>query len=1157
MAANGGGTRAMSLSDHFLSYETFKVLRVHDRRLGGLYRLFQATILLYIASSIVYQQRYLKTENVNSLRSQHTHAFHFALDLVPRSYVGAVRVTLKAPADGVATPDYCGSTPVSCLHWDENDILYEPGVDGALITTRAQITQYGPFANQSLVAGISNQCDINLPTVAGCDPDRAPSTLLLPTSLVADIERFTLMLEHSIRGQASGVQIRSGNMDSGILRNSQTGEVAKVFTDDYRHVPASALVDKDATPPSTTSPISQSKDSRVKTVHLAGDVMTVGEFLKAAGVDLDELSGSPAAAVNETVRSSGVVVIVVIQYAAKGWNPNRISYEYLPKAIPDQEYKVIETIRDFRAGSRIEINRHGIRIVFSQAGQLGQFSLMTLLTNLVAAVALFKVANIIVELLMLRLHPQKKTFTRAKFASTKDMATRREDKDDLREATVASRELRTEGNGQFDEAMEQGSLHNSTREPSHRRLDAGSAPWNKESRKNDGAGFTEEGDHENDDLGESDSCSYETTESDSDAAHVIHCRVSGSQTHRLSSRCGTFNTTASLHRRPRTPLSIIDPAVKQPHGYQAVAGVYNTNRNGSSSALSGDITPGVARETFHGATLQQHSTDFSDDAEIETPFGPVHPHSYKGFNPGGLSLSVSPSLSPSPPRTRAAAGLMGGVTTPERGQGHDPSTPTPSAGESVVSSRSPAAMQAVSPSPVHFGHQRPSQRETCCSGSAHERRRSKRQGVSKQGASPSIRPEMGTLTSRLSSSSLSSLASSGSSSSLSSACSGSICSAGHSGAGNMTRSLGHCSGSYSTTAWPFGTPDSPLRGYSSGGEGIARIDSRPGGFCVMSNGSAPASGRGNKKRRKEYHQAGTSRGLPLRSHSEASLPGPVFTLEEGSSHFSTHSQTASSSALCTLDVKGKQRDHSGEALADSASILKNQHLSSSALSSPWYSSTCSVHATEGLRLMAGPSGSVRRPEESSPSMRASKQLIQTASSSAASAADKEITSATPSTTHASTLHEGHSSIHSSGGKIRSKSAASSSASSSTGPATHSQAAAHSGSSMVHGSKFTTSSTTTSSQTTKSLLSISATRGACGPLDSAAHVTGSSTYTHPTSSFFSSPITSSCTTTLAGTGIRVLGRTITMITADNKKLLLRRSEPLVLNEGVGEEKAARM
>jgi hypothetical protein len=70
-------------------------------------------------------------------------------------------------------------------------------------------------------------------------------------------------------------------------------------------------------------------------------------------------------------------------------------------------------------------------------------------------------------------------------------------------------------------------------------------------------------------------------------------------------------------------------------------------------------------------------------------------------------------------------------------------------------------------------------------------------------------------------------------------------------------------------------------------------------------------------------------------------------------------------------------------------------------------------------------------------------------------------------------------------------------------------------------------------------------------------TASSYYCHPTSTFFTSPITSGCMTTLAGTGMRVLGRSITMITADNKKLVLRRSEPLILCEGVGEEKAARM
>ncbi|KAF9096448.1 cytochrome c oxidase subunit 1 [Mortierella sp. AD031] len=334
----------MSFSDRFFS-----------RRLGGLYRLFQATILLYIASSIIYQQRYLKTENVIN---------------------GAVRVTLRAPVDGVATPGYCksptssgqpqspslpGSTP-PCLYWSSNDILYEPGVDGALVTTRAQITQYGPFDNKS--ANNNNQqhqCDVNVPIVAGCDPHTAPRALLLPTSLVADIERFTLMLEHSIRGQATGLQIRSGNMESGLLRDSESGQVLKTFTDQSRYVPATTMTitkinGSDATTTATTATASVGSS---KMVHLAGDVMTVGEFLRAAGVNLDDISSSPSASVNETVRSSGVVVIVVIQYAAKGWNPNKISYEYLPKAIPDQEYKVIETIRDFRGGNRVEINRHG------------------------------------------------------------------------------------------------------------------------------------------------------------------------------------------------------------------------------------------------------------------------------------------------------------------------------------------------------------------------------------------------------------------------------------------------------------------------------------------------------------------------------------------------------------------------------------------------------------------------------------------------------------------------------------------------------------------------------------------------------------------------------------------------------------------------------
>jgi len=252
--------------------------------------------------------------------------------------LGAVRISLKAPSDGIVTSSYCKPPAQPCLYWSENDILYQPGVDGALITTRAKVTEYGPFINHTV-----NQCDVNMPTVRGCDPYKAPSTVKLPVSLVTDVERYTIMLEHSIRGEATGIQLRSGNMVSGALRHYKTGEVLRTFTDQSRYV----------------TPVSKNNTSTDKAVRLAGDVMTVGEFLGASGVNLDEISTAPSASVGETVRSAGVVIIVVIRYAAQGWNPNLISYEYLPKAISDQEYKIIETIRDFRDGSLVEINRHG------------------------------------------------------------------------------------------------------------------------------------------------------------------------------------------------------------------------------------------------------------------------------------------------------------------------------------------------------------------------------------------------------------------------------------------------------------------------------------------------------------------------------------------------------------------------------------------------------------------------------------------------------------------------------------------------------------------------------------------------------------------------------------------------------------------------------
>ncbi|KAF9584481.1 cytochrome c oxidase subunit 1 [Lunasporangiospora selenospora] len=796
----------------------------------------------------------------------------------------AVRVTLKAPSDGIATPDYCTATSRKCLFWNENDILYEPGVDGALITTRAQITQYGPFDNQSHPTGDPQvQCDVNLPSATGCDPYRAPSTLLLPTSYVADIERFTLMFEHSIRGQATGVQMRSGNMDYGLLRDSTSGKVLRTFTNESRSTMAQDALQAAA------SSTNQSTAALPKGYRLAGDVMTVGEFLKAAGVDLDNLSESPTVKANETIRSSGVVVIVVIQYAAKGWNPNRISYEYLPKAIPDQEYKVIETIRDFRGGNRVEINRHGIRIVFSQAGQLGQFSFMTLLTNLVAAVALFKVANIVVELMMLRLHPQKKVYVRAKYENTRHSAPWKRDGEGMApseahisEATIGAgvgepgqgsmRTISSMGSGSLGELG--GNKEKTTDKQSPEGTSGGpKGPTENELESEHGMTSWEDTDDDDDEEEETPMEDEEVMakrgafQDLKDGHNILAWKHQGSDSDTLQvSRARSSSKEPA--RRPHSPIS----------------------RNGTSIKLQTLATKGsntlannIEQNKFGGASRRYHS-EYSrnsisvpalkgamtaDDIEIETLFGPVRPNEFKGFNPGGIPLNSTPPLSPSVTQTRIVHNIMCGMATPERQtiEEHGSSTLTSAATAARHrANQSPAIMQAASPCPVFFGPDTPNQNGLApVSGAG--RRRQRRHANTKEGSQDGSRTNA-VLTSRHSTSSISSLTSSSSSSSIASSCEASVDSAGDNRTVNTAMSLHLGSGVRSTSPWSFGMPDSPLRGYSSGCESVHGMSTCAIGGTGLPPPStlvsSPSSGSrsGFKKRRKDDYSTSSATNTP-------------------------------------------------------------------------------------------------------------------------------------------------------------------------------------------------------------------------------------------------------------------------------------------------------
>ena len=250
----------------------------------------------------------------------------------------------------------------------------------AFITTRATVKSYTPPTGCNFLTPDtpSDPCIF--------DENKTPAQTLTNESYIGDIEDYTLMIEHSVRGRATSVAVRNGQMD-GKLMSSNGKTVIKEWT---------------------------------KTNEDPRDIVKVSDLLLAAGTDLEAPSTDPGAQNGESYRSSGIVIIVVIEYRNVKLKKDKFSYKYLPRMIEGNEYKVVESL--YQAdGSYILKDRHGIRFVFAQHGEIGEFSFIALLENIVAGFALFKLATILVEIIMLKFLPEKDIYEDAKYEETNDL----------------------------------------------------------------------------------------------------------------------------------------------------------------------------------------------------------------------------------------------------------------------------------------------------------------------------------------------------------------------------------------------------------------------------------------------------------------------------------------------------------------------------------------------------------------------------------------------------------------------------------------------------------------------------------------------------------------------------------------------------------------
>ncbi|KAI8818275.1 uncharacterized protein EV422DRAFT_537896 [Fimicolochytrium jonesii] len=356
--------------DELLSYNTFKVVRVKDKYLGGLYYGFLVAISAYILYQIIGNKLYLASGPV---------------------IAGEIRMSLEPPEDygQKPPPAYCGADGTSCLYWDPAQIMFPvPDQGGMFLTTRVTILTYpdvtiaadGTNANCTYILATSPNCSIN-----------QVKPISSKTYFIANLEEFTIMVEHSVR--------------SDLLRKSthnreMTGEI--VYAE-------------------TNTPIYKFDSTYQRTSNasgIPGDVFPVSTMLQAAGVDLDGKSMGLTAKPGDTVRTRGMVITVAMNYENVGVS-NDLFYTYRPSKVELQQYKIIEERVDLAGGHYLSLNRHGIRLELVQTGIIGKFNLMALLRNLVAAGALLTVATFIVERVMLWLLPLRQKYRRHKYENTR------------------------------------------------------------------------------------------------------------------------------------------------------------------------------------------------------------------------------------------------------------------------------------------------------------------------------------------------------------------------------------------------------------------------------------------------------------------------------------------------------------------------------------------------------------------------------------------------------------------------------------------------------------------------------------------------------------------------------------------------------------------
>jgi len=453
--------------DEVFAYQTPKIVILKDRKLGFIAISLKVLIFVYIFLwTILFQGTHLSVADVDGVN-------RLSVRNPTRHMCDSFRVGCRANYTPFTELPYClesnktlkgAGKKLTCQAWDSVEVV-QPAESGILLPTRVrkfeQVRGCEPSADNGWIcdgAPYENLAE------DGTEQTEEGEAVPLYHAYVADIEHFTLLIDHSFR-RYGGMQADDMEMPghyyecpsrdahvtecdlrqipcvhedcpAGTVKTSKEehlllalrGGRAHTVAFDNRGVAAFTKVRAahEETPAMLASKLMSEPSGYAGVAVKKGDVFTVGSLLRLAKVDLDDSGKYPS-----SYRGRGMVLVVHIQYDNRPsggflglqitpWRTPEPFYTYRITTREAYDYRLMKSYNDPANPRRSVRVYNGIRVVVEQSGTIALWDTAQFLVTMTTAMGLMAAANFVTDFLLMYILSKSEEYKKRKFHTSKD-----------------------------------------------------------------------------------------------------------------------------------------------------------------------------------------------------------------------------------------------------------------------------------------------------------------------------------------------------------------------------------------------------------------------------------------------------------------------------------------------------------------------------------------------------------------------------------------------------------------------------------------------------------------------------------------------------------------------------------------------------------------